>query len=1432
VTDDARTLVADARNYEQTKANPDYWEGFVTNSTDPSIELSPVRIDADTAKFLYVKLATESGSSMQIFFSGGEPVSERLSFRSGQLITGDSPVVYRFDLSHYKLWKGVVRNLRVDTDGCNNKTRVRLYGVGLSTKALDVVDGMSVVESTPADGDRPLDTRMAAWHDTMVATDEMTPNSCMSTYVKERFSYMDSYLLAKFSVGVEIAEKVYWPSSAQNVRVEDFPGGVRATYRIDGVEVTTEILPQFVGRDKSQQVGAAIYSVKTLPPTKAVVRCGSSAVNSFAALTRSTSLRASMWQTGDSAIVKDSVGLLTSTQHPFTVAVKGTVLPVIEQGPKDGQILSFTFPKGQGTLAAAFAINQSEAVEIAAHDTGAARRKVTDYYNGLLKCKIETPEKVMDQAFRSALYNLEYNWLQPYGWNECIHHWLALWHMQHTGAAEWIGQADRSRICNITTADNLMSNGAVPQFMPNGSVRRDFGGSNQFFAWQVRHYWRFTGDRRFVEHIAPKLDKVIAQTFSQYDGDRDGLLSWGQQIGNQEDYISTPYDGTSPAVEGINMLRTGAEFARVLGQREKAERYDNRADMAVTLLREKLWQSDLGRSAYYVDPTGSMRLDGQYHSLIYPVIWGLLDPLDSWTSIRHLRDRLIGKEGECYVSNNFPNHVVATVGTQAGLAQQPWAAWGLAAVGLREETWRPLKVAAGWVMDKNHRGSWPEVSVEPCPAYFSPPAGLYVQSTIEALFGLKVDKTSGCLLVAPSFPDHWPSAKLSLPDYRAVYARKSNNLSYTVTSSTLLSRKLRWMLPPCAVESMTVNGRPVDHKLVPSVDCVVLEVNTGPSRSTTFDFRIRPTTCKLTFPSVVAEHDQMSITANGCRFISIDDRCSVLSSFTQVSGSKIRVTVKDGLLDTYKGFGRLGIMNFSRRTFFLNCVAPGGIRFWKPITVNIVPKYECATTGEVEYGKFGLVLRNNSSSRLKGAAVLKASEDEITFNVDIPARSERKCLVKIPAYWLSLLSPGENHAVLVLPGKSRLDLTLVLNNALESVPVLGTYANSRIKHIALPVDSLIPDTDWRKTRVFSAYGHMPWAGLRPPMESLAEKLDLSVPGLSKVSFKLEDRKFAPVSWETGRPALTVNVNNLPCRKVYLLVIPFLDNHDTFSKVARVDVRGDDGTVISRTLHFPGDLDWWCPQDIVGDFATARTDRPDRFGLLPVVNGDWLQAKPPAFPQPAYWASCIAFKTQSAVMNVVEIDLGRVMIVGSIIVSTIGVAPSLGVVGVSVETSGGQDILAGTTYMPPARLREPRPLFHFITEGDLKGWRTEGNAFSVSPAFGVTTLNSLTKSGESATGKAFSPDFTIGPDDALLLMQCQGGNSTANDGPGTLAIRLVDSNTGEILENMQALGSHLIREGNMQINKWRGRKVHIELVDLNTGSSYAWLGLCKVDIATQ
>jgi hypothetical protein len=808
----------------------------------------------------------------------------------------------------------------------------------------------------------------------------------------------------------------------------------------------------------------------------------------------------------------------------------------------------------------------------------------------------------------------------------------------------------------------------------------------------VRHYWNFTTDREFMTRMAPLLDRVIAQTYQEYDPEGDLLLAWREQIGNQEDYSHHPHNGASTTIEGINMLRTRAILGRAMGDEASVQECEARITAAKINLRQKLWQADLGRFAYFEDPHGIKRPDGLYQEYIYPVLYDLLDPLDSWTSLRHLRDRLTGTGGEIYCSNTFPNHVGGTWGMQAGMSQQPWGAWGLAAAGLRNETFQPLRAAGRWVMSERLRGGWPEISTERYVSYYSPPPAVFIQAVVEALFGLEVDRPQGTLKVAPSFPDDWPQARLSLPEYTAVYRREGNSLFYEIESREALRRQVHWLLPPGRIGAVLVDGKPVDYHLSPRVGCQLLTFEAPSCQKCSLQVTVQPLQYQVVAPASIAEGDEFQVTLRGCRILKVDDRCGVLSQVRVAPDSCLQAVVRSGLLEPYIKFGRLGLLNFSRRSIFLYCQGDDGSHFWHPLDIAILPRFEICQQGELvpsgQDATARLSVRNNTFTTLQGTALVRTAGGSLPFEIDLPPRSEKVLSLTLPPACLASLSPGDNTAWVVLPGGEKLDLVLSLSEPSPGrIPLRAPHAARKLAPLALPAESLASDETWKSFRTFYAYAHLPWAQNGPPLKAL-DQPSVTVPGLG-VTFQLNNRQLVPVSWKYGQPAFRLDLGGKCYKKLFLLVVPFLDNHDTFTPVGRVTLERSDGRLVGRTLYSPGDLDWWCPEKAVDIFCTARLPRPDRYGLLPLLrpeDGDWPQGKPAvsyfsaqavwtnehdepwqtSFPQPEYWAACRALRTDSAVLNVVELDLVQPAELRSMTLSTVGTEPALGLVAVSAE----------------------------------------------------------------------------------------------------------------------------------------------------------------------
>jgi hypothetical protein len=1116
------------------------------------------------------------------------------------------------------------------------------------------------------------DKRMAGYHYSAVTTGETLPNSAVLTYPVKTFDYQNYNFLVELMPCLSLDGKIIYPSKFRDVKVEDFHGGVEASFSYEDTKIITRIMPLLVGRGSKTWKGAALYEVRTIPEREVHVLLGKGKTLNL------------IWEFASSFMMKDSIialdeftridkqtiGFLSGKEN-LHVLVKGSEPLLIENIPVQNRQAYVKLAKGSGYVLIAFSNHAQDMAELGKMNFLTEKNRVIKYYDELYKTSLETPEPVMNQAFESALYNLEYSWLEPFGWGECLHHWLALWHMQVGAAADLIGQTDRSKSCILEHARHLLKNGAVPQFMPNGVTKRDFGGSNQYWVWQVRHYLNYTGDKDFAKQIIPYVDTVINQTLHEYDPDGDYLACWGLQIGNQEDFVGNPYNGTVPTIELYNMFITRAALSEIIGDSVVAKNWYGKAAMVHSRLRKELWMNDLGRFAYYKDPTGTIMPEGQYQTYLYPIIYDIVDEYDQYSGLRHLIDRLTGDNGAVFLSNNFPWHatgIACTWGMQCGEAQQPWAAQGFSKSGLNNETWRPLKAMANWAQDINHRGSWPETAPEPTPAYFTPPAGLYLVAITEALFGINVQAPKGYVEISPSFPDHWPQAKLNLPDFQVSYTRNQNNIHYMLRSARNLPLKIKWRLPVSKILKCTVNNREVAYTIVPGVSHITLCFDVPASEKSSLNIEFEPVNYVVNVPKSIAAGEKLDVSVSGATIKQIVDRCGVLANIRMISPTSFSGDVNTGLLDPYRSFNQLGLLNFSGRTFYMDCVTTDGVPFIAAADVNILPRFEAAsvvpsgltTTANTVQFK----LRNNTESTYRGTAEFIIDNKFLFVPISLAPRSEQ--LVDVQTLPEIHPSAGDNLVTITLPGEDPLTVHAVFNNPGKK-PAFET--------IGIPEKDMMADTLWSTIRVMPGFPHIFFTftnyGWPKPMWTLKNTHKIDVPAVPGLTFNIDGNHFIPVSHLSGKVSYKLDLGGKTCKKVYLLVLPFVDNHDMFSQVARITVYSDKKIVYTRTLHYPGDVDYWVPDKNPTSFASYREPRPDRFELLPLLKPgmtDWKEGKPPAFPENRWWSASLPVVTESCLMNVIEINLNKPGKLDYLIFETLSAMPAFGIVAATAELS--------------------------------------------------------------------------------------------------------------------------------------------------------------------
>lgn len=1261
--------------------------------------------------------------------------------------------------------------------------------------------------------------RIAARQVTVVSINEGHGIPMMFTYAREPEYWLHNIALGKLRVGIlNEDDSIAWLDEAKAIEVHNIPSGegVYAQAEVSGHTLKIEVLPSEIGLETMEFEGGALFLVHCQPAARLVARYGAlGRVGPISRILPGWPRREAYLSDPDlvpgnpssqSCQVMETGGILESADIPLTVAAQFHSSAEIQVTSHHSQLQAITtVPTNSLKFFAAFSEEEDRAEELAAADPTQVETESRDHFRTLTaSAYIKTPVSELDETFEASLFNLEYAWVRPYGWIEGPHHWGTFYSQQMNLAADWIGQQDRSREMLLTHARNLRQDGQVPQMDTSGRGRVDFGGWNQFYVWGVEHHWLQTADGEFLEAIWQPLNRVIDQTFSAHDPDGNGLLNFGQQIGNQEDYISTPRDGTSPTIAAIEMLRIRAELATPLGlDPQVSETSTQKARWMTHQLQDYLWMPELGRYAFYRDRHGVMRLDGQYHTMIWPTLYGLVSLTDGYMAMRHLEDVMTGDEGEIYVSRNFPHPVVATVGSQAGGQQQPWGTMGWAALGDGDRAIRSLEWMARQVMSPHMQGSWPEVNaLDPNTdaVYFTPPAGVYIQAMIESVFGLKLDRPAGVLKIEPCLPSSWPEASLHLPEFEVQIQQAKGARTIDCRSTDSLRHLYRVAIDPATRVAARLNDKRVKPVIEPGVGCLYVTVDAGESRESSLELSWQPLDIAVAHPQTVARDGDFEIEYGDLAVNRILDPTGMLESVELDEGTA-HLTVRENIAEDAELYGKRGEATLTRRTIFLEAETEGH-PFWHPVDLVVAPPLHFTSQPVLEkQGQdWGIEFSVSQTDRRgRSLSAEQVSRTELAGREFAVAERDSTLWVPLAPEELYLLDPGLNKIVVHLrDGRSvegRFDAFPVMNTSAD----IREFVSAQMHHVDLSNLRLSPDTQWPNWRPWFAFGHPPWSGVQPPlsgMESPAIFQPDCAPGLT---FQNPDRQLAVVNYETDQPSLTIPVG-IKGRKVYLLVMALVENHDVFSPISQIIVKTDGGKVYERTLHFPGDLDWFPPPTVVGGFATYGRG----------------------------WNDNLAWQTPSSVLTLIELDLGDYQLVNMVTINTIGEYHGIALAGLTIQGTPPAERVqqippSARELMPP----QERVLFSFDSADSLNRWTVEGDAWGITSCRDAAHHRCGTDPffadslafGESATGVVTSPAFEI---TGSRLAFGANGHGEKN------YYALIRQPGGELLRRhpaVEATGNFI--DVGWDVTDLKGEKVRFQAVDASRDAAYSWIAFDNV-----
>jgi alpha-L-rhamnosidase len=200
---------------------------------------------------------------------------------------------------------------------------------------------------------------------------------------------------------------------------------------------------------------------------------------------------------------------------------------------------------------------------------------------------------------------------------------------------EFLNSADR-----FWTAGNDL--GRYNAVYPNGDGKRDIPDYSLMMVDWVDRYWRETGDRELIEHAYPYMRNTADYVLRHIpaDGPTAGLVT--NLSGGSGPYLHGIVDWPEPGrfgydmsaaarttinAQGVDVLRTTAQLAELLGRPDDAARYGGRATQLAETMNARLRRAD----GVYVDglsATGEQSAHAGQHSTSYAIAHGIAPAAD------------------------------------------------------------------------------------------------------------------------------------------------------------------------------------------------------------------------------------------------------------------------------------------------------------------------------------------------------------------------------------------------------------------------------------------------------------------------------------------------------------------------------------------------------------------------------------------------------------------------------------------------------------------------------------------------------------------------------------------------------------------------------------------------------------------------------------
>jgi hypothetical protein len=339
-----------------------------------------------------------------------------------------------------------------------------------------------------------------------------------------------------------------------------------------------------------------------------------------------------------------------------------------------------------------------------------------------------------------------------------------------------------------------------------------------YYVEQVWYHFRWTGDREFLQKMWPSVRRSLEHALAAGDPNCKGIMTGYYEYWNNDMHSR---GGKCAVHTGMAWaaLKSAAEMARWLGDRNSAARYQDLTEKVYQQLHRELYSTEVG--AYCsAEWNGKMRPHPEAQEQFLLVMRGAGGPMERYMAMRYVRETLFLRpqpDVTLELLNDWwpigwSHHYVASGDTALSF---------LAAckTGDVDNYWPALKtITAGAYRSRNATLQSTQLN-DGTGVGFSNMTELqptFLQAVVEGLFGVNANLGENQMALHPNFPHDWTHAEIATPDISYNYRIDGGAVSLLV--KTPEKRRVRVEIPVRgSVRRITVNEEEAEYTIASEV---------------------------------------------------------------------------------------------------------------------------------------------------------------------------------------------------------------------------------------------------------------------------------------------------------------------------------------------------------------------------------------------------------------------------------------------------------------------------------------------------------------------------------------------------------------------------------------------------------------------------------------